>query len=129
MKHVAMIVMATALVLAVAGGGTAPADFLTGVGTAPAAFAAPAYEMVFAAPSLGGSPSVFRIAVATGQVMAIGTQFGPIADAAPLPLGDYHLHVTETPDQKTYWLYRMDSQSGRVWFLSNNTWTEIPAPK
>lgn len=102
---------------------------VAGVGTTSAAFAAPTYQMVLAAPSVGGVPGVFRIAVATGQVINIGTQLEPTVDAAPLPSGDYHLFVTETPDQKIYWMYRMDSQSGRVWFLSNNTWTEVIAPK
>jgi len=116
MRRLAMIVLA--LVFAV-----------VGVATAPAAFAAPAYEMAVVVPPLGGGPSIFRIAVATGQVMTIGTQLGPTVDPAPLPPGDYHLLVTQTPDQKTYWMFRMDAQSGRVWFLSDDTWTEITAPR
>lgn len=116
MRHLAMIVLALGIAIA-------------GAATAPAAFAAPAYEMSFAAPPLAGSPSIFRIAVATGQVMSVGDKLALTTDAAPLPPGDYHLFLMQTPDEKTYWLYRMDSQSGRVWFLSNNTWTEITASK
>jgi hypothetical protein len=118
MRRLAMIVLATSLVLAVAG-----------VTTAPGAFAAPAYEIAVAAPAAGGSPGIYRIDVATGQVMRIRSQLVPTVDAAPLPQGDYHLLVTETIDKTSYWTYRLDSQSGRVWFLMRNAWTEVTAAK
>lgn len=101
-----------------------------GVGAACPAFAAPAYEMIAVAPPAGGDPTFFRIDVATGQVMSfVGTQFAPTTDAAPLPQGDYHLHMTEPADEKSYWLERMDSQSGRTWFLINGAWSEVMMPK
>jgi gamma-glutamylcyclotransferase (GGCT)/AIG2-like uncharacterized protein YtfP len=119
MKHLAMIFVASSLVLAIAG-----------VTSAPAAFAAPSYQMVVVPPAVAGSPTYFRINVATGQVMYIGgTQFVLTMDSAPLPQGDYHLYSAATPDGKSYWMYRMDSQSGRTWFITSGTWTEVPPPK
>ncbi len=118
MKHLAMIVVATSLVFAVA--------------AAPAAFAAPAYEMTLVPASPATGPVYFRINVAPGQVTYIGggNQFVLTVDAAPLPQGNYHLYEAEAPDGKgSYWMYRMDSQSGRAWFLTGGAWTEVSAPK
>jgi gamma-glutamylcyclotransferase (GGCT)/AIG2-like uncharacterized protein YtfP len=100
------------------------------LGGVPAAFAAAAYEAAIVPPAVGGGPTYYRIDVAAGQVVYVaGTQFTPTVDSTPLPQGDYHLHLAATPDGKSYWLYKMDSQSGRAWFLSNGRWTEITAPK
>ncbi len=116
MRRLAMIVVALGLAVG-------------GAMTAPAASAAPAYEVAIVAGQVGGSPTTYRITVATGLVVTVGTLLVPTVDAGPLPPGDYHLFVTETPDNKTYWLYRMDSQSGRMWFLNANSWGEIQLAK
>jgi hypothetical protein len=119
MKHLA-IVVAASLVLAVAGAGVAPA-----------AFAAPAYEMIWYI--ITGGPSFLRIQVATGQVVtARGSQLVLTVDPAPLPAGDYHLYL-EQVDARSWYLNRMDSQSGRTWFLSCPAsgpcyWTEYKGP-
>jgi hypothetical protein len=112
MKNFATIVLAAASMLA-----------------ASVAFAASSYEMAIIAGAVGGSPTFYRIDVAAGQVMTVGSAFGMTADSSPLPQGNYHLYKTESADGKEYWMYRMDSQSGRVWFLSNGAWTEVGPPK
>src|SRR5579862_2321870 len=92
---------------------------------ASAAHASSSYEMAIVPASNIAGPTYYRVNVATGQVNYIsGTQFTATKDAAALPQGDYHLYPQLSPDGKTYWLYRMDSQSGRTWFLSNDSWTE-----
>jgi hypothetical protein len=111
MKRLTMIVMAVSLTLA-----------------ASAAFAVASYEMVILPPPVGGAPQFYRIDVATGQVMSVGTALVLTKDAS-LPQGSYHLYQVASPDAKSYWVYRMDSQSGRVWFLQNGVWTEVAAPK
>src|SRR5271154_509655 len=103
MKHFAMIVATSLLVVA----GVTPAS------------AASAYEMAVAPAAPGVGPSYFRINVASGQVVTVGTAMAPMTDSAPLPQGEYHLYLAG--DARSYWLYRMDSQSGRIWFISNNS--------
>lgn len=94
------------------------------------AHASSSYEMAVLPASSAAGPTYYRVNVATGQVNYItGTQFAATKDAAALPQGDYHLYPQLSPDGKTYWLYRMDAQSGRTWFLSNDSWTEVPPPK
>jgi hypothetical protein len=126
MKHLAMSVAATSLVLAVAG-----------IGATPAAFAAPAYELVVVPPTTTANlPTFFRINVASGQVVSqSGLQFVVTTDSAALPAGNYHLYRTESLDRKGAWdMDRMDSQSGRAWSLSGGggspfVWSEIAEPK
>ncbi len=105
---------------------------------ADAAKAAGAYEVAIVPPATGDiSPGVFRINVATGQVMTVwGTAktFSTTVDSAPLPPGDYHLYVIESLDGKGVWnMDRFDAQSGRTWSLSGGgdapfTWTEVTTP-
>jgi hypothetical protein len=66
MKHLAMIVVASSFVLAVAG-----------IGATSAAFAAPAYELVVVpSTTTVNSPTFFRINVTSGQVVyQSGLQF------------------------------------------------------
>jgi hypothetical protein len=126
MRHLAMIVVASSLVLAVAG-----------IGATSAAFAAPAYELVVVpATAVGNSPTFFRINVASGQVVyQSGLQFVVTTDSASLPAGNYHLYRTESLDRKGNWnLDRMDSESGRTWGLNGGggspyVWAEISEPK
>lgn len=106
-----------------------PAVQLLFAAIAPAAYAS-SYEMAILPASNAAGPTYYRVNVATGQVAYIsGTQFMSTKDAAALPQGDYHLYPQLSPDGKTYWLYRMDAQSGRTWFLSNESWAEVPPPK
>jgi hypothetical protein len=103
------------------------------------ALAADGYEMVTVSPASGDvALGIFRINVATGQVVsAWGSPetYTVIADPSPLPIGQYHLRVGETLDQKGIWyLIRFDSQSGRFWVANRGgkapfTWSEIVAPK
>jgi hypothetical protein len=91
--------------------------------------AAPAYELTLVPPAPNGSPPVYRINVASGEVSyESGNNYLAIKDAQPIPAGTYHLHSQVSSDGKgTYWLYRMDADSGRTWFLSASVWTEIVA--
>jgi hypothetical protein len=58
-----------------------------------------------------------------------GSDFADITDPQAIPVGKYRLYHAETPDNKTYWLYRLETQSGRTWFCSNNVWTEVTRAK
>jgi hypothetical protein len=126
MRHLAMIVMAPSLVLAVAG-----------IGATSAAFAAPAYELVVVPSAAAGNlPTFFRINVASGQVVyQSGTQFVVTTDSAALPAANYHMYRTESLDRKGGWsMDRMDSESGRTWALNGGgsspfVWAEITEPK
>jgi len=98
---------------------------LTAIGST-GSLAEDVYEMAFIAPAIGGGPTVFRINVATGQVGTLGTSaFSDVADPQPIPAGKYRLYVAVTPDNKSFWLYRLETQTGRTWFYSNNNWSEI----
>ena len=94
---------------------------LTAIGSA-RSMAENVYELaVIPPPETGGGISVYRINVVTGQVTnASGFTFPP---------GRYRLYFAQTPDQKTFWLYRLETQTGRMWFFSNSVWTEITQPK
>jgi hypothetical protein len=122
MKSLTLIVLGAALAFSGAGAG----------------WAADAYEMVVVRPPAATNPlGVFRINVTSGQVFATWgtTTFVPSVEPAPLPAGEYHLHVAETLDQKGNWyLYRLDAKSGRTWFATGSpaapvTWTEVTEPK
>ena len=70
---------------------------------------------------------LYRIEIPTGAVVKVdAAQITKIQDSAPLPAGNSpSLFLSEAPDLKTYWLYRMDKATGRVWFLSaGTTWIE-----
>ena len=76
------------------------------------------FEGVMVAAPIGDDQVLYRIEIPTGAVVKIdAAQITKIQDSAPLPAGDYHLFLSEAPDLKTYWLYRMDKATGRVWFL------------
>ncbi|HLH12349.1 MAG TPA: hypothetical protein VKV77_10785 [Methylovirgula sp.] len=91
-------------------------------------YAAP-YEMAMVPPAATYGPSYFRIDVETGEVMSVsGGQYSRTTDATPLPPGDYHL-FPQVDQKGTWWLYRMDSKTGRTWFLLNNAWSEVSPPK
>src|ERR1700722_45432 len=100
--------------------------------------AADAYEIVMVRPASADiALGIFRVNVATGQVV---TAWGYVktytatVDTTPLPAGEYHLHLSESLDQKGDWyLYRIDSISGRIWVAVGGgnapfTWNEIAAP-
>jgi hypothetical protein len=107
------------------------------VGAGPAR-AADSYEMTMIPPlSAGIAIGVFRIDVETGQVVTAwgaAKTYTTVAEAAPLPSGEYHLQLSESLDQKGVWnLYRIDSRSGRFWYAVGGgnlpfTWNEIVAP-
>lgn len=86
--------------------------------------AAAKFEVVTLPSSAKANAALFRIEVATGKVVSLwgngNTQFIPSADKAPIPPGEYHLYDSVDPqaDGTVYWsLYRMESNSGRVWNL------------
>jgi hypothetical protein len=83
-----------------------------------------AYEFAYVPATTVGNPLFFRITVSTGQVFSVGNKLIVVTEAVPIPPGDYHLYPVVSPKDGSYWIYRMDSQSGRVWFFSNNTFTE-----
>jgi hypothetical protein len=75
-----------------------------------------AYELTIVPAATGGSPQVFRLNVATGQVSFVsGSNFTAIPDPQPIPAGKYRLYFTQTPDQSTYWVYRLETLAGRTW--------------
>ena len=99
------------------------------------------YEMVVVRPATtDGPPGIFRVNVASGEVMGVwgwgtsATAYQAVAEAAPLPGGQYHLRVVESLDNKGGWeVLRFDAQSGRTWSLSGGggnpfIWTEAVAP-
>jgi hypothetical protein len=84
------------------------------------------YELAVIPPATGASGiTVFRINVASGHVSSVGLTLTATKDERPIPPGKYRLYFSETPDNKKYWLYRLETQTGRTWFLSDNIWTEI----
>jgi hypothetical protein len=89
--------------------------------------AASPYEITVVPPVPNGSPSIYRINVASGEVSYVsGNNFLAIKDTQPIPPGSYHLHLQTSTDGKgTYWLYRSDADTGRTWFLSAGIWTEF----
>jgi hypothetical protein len=92
--------------------------------------AADSYTLTIIPPAMGGNPTAFRINVATGQVSNVsGSPSTNVTDPQPIPAGTYRLYSTATPDNKIFWLYRLDTQTGRTWFDSNNSWNEIPQGK
>jgi hypothetical protein len=94
------------------------------------AFAAHAYEMMVVPPTSAIGINVYRIDTATGSVASInGLAYAPTADPTPLPQGDYHLRYAQSFDGKTFWVYRMDSQTGHSWSLGGTGWVAITDPK
>jgi hypothetical protein len=88
--------------------------------------AADAYDLVVLRPPQGGAGMVFRLDVTTGQVSAVsGSGFAPVKDPQPIPLGLYRLYPSETPDKASFWLYRLETLSGRLWSYANGAWSEI----
>ena len=91
-----------------------------------------AYELTVVRPGLNQVPTVYRTNVASGQVayVAGGTAFLDVKDPQSIPPGNYHLYFVTSEDKKgSFWLYRLDQQSGRTWYISNSTWYEISSPK
>ena len=92
------------------------------------ALADPAYELAVITPAPNAGPNIYRIDVASGQVsQLVGNNFVTTKDPQALPPGSYHLHWISSADAKSYWLYRLDAQTGRTWFFTT-FWTEyLPA--
>ncbi len=92
-----------------------------------ASLAAHAFELTLVPPVPNGNPSIYRINIASGQVSNVtGVTAVATQDPQPIPAGDYRLYSVSSADGKgTFWLYRLETQSGRTWFLSNNGWGEI----
>jgi hypothetical protein len=89
-------------------------------------FAADGYELTLVPPAMGAGLTAFRLNVATGQVSNVtGAAASDVQDPQPIPAGEYRLYFTQTPDNKTFWLYRLDTRTGRAWFDGNNSWSEI----
>ena len=89
-------------------------------------FAADSYELTLVPPATGENPTAFRLNVATGQVSNVtGSPASDVQDPQPIPAGEYRLYFTQTSDNKLFWLYRLDTRTGRTWFDGSNTWSEI----
>jgi hypothetical protein len=94
------------------------------------AFAAHAYEMTIVPPTSALGFTVYRIDTATGAVASVGAnQYVLTSDPAPIPQGDYHLRYVQSADGKSFWLYRMDSQTGHTWSLIGTGWGVVAEPK
>ena len=84
------------------------------------------YDLAVVRPVNSGSITFYRVNVATGQVSNVtGSPVSNVNDPQPIPAGKYRLFIGETPDHTSYWLYRLETASGRIWFYSNNSFTEI----
>jgi hypothetical protein len=84
------------------------------------------YELTVIRPDASDGVTVYRINVETGLVSNVtGATAADVAESQPLPAGEYRLYSAQTPDKKSYWLYRLDTRSGRTWFFSNNAWNEV----
>jgi len=70
---------------------------------------------------------LFReINVTTSQVTNVSSSsYVDVKDPQPIPPGEYRLYGTETSDNEIFWLYRLETQTGRTWYYSDNSWTEI----
>jgi hypothetical protein len=99
---------------------------MTCIGTS-ATLGAAAYELTIVPPGLSSSPEIYRLDVASGSVAYVsGNNYAATSDPQPVPPSTYRLYTTVSGDNKgTYWLYRLDMQSGRTWFLSSGVWHEI----
>jgi hypothetical protein len=109
---------------------------------APSAAFAANFEVVYVPGTPQVSFTVFRIEVATGQVLsgAAGTpNYTAISDSPALPPGDYHLYLADIlppiPAGAIDWgLIRMDGKTGRTWSLTGGgpapfKWIEMVAPQ
>jgi hypothetical protein len=104
---------------------TATTLILTAIGST-RLLAADGYELTVIPPAMGAGIAVFRLNVTTGQVSNVtGAPASDVTDPQAIPPGEYHLYFAETPDNKTFWLYRLETHTGRTWFDGNNSWTEI----
>jgi len=84
------------------------------------------YELTIIRPDASDGVTVYRVNVETGQVSNVsGASVVDIGDPQPIPVGSYRLYSAQTPDKKSYWLYRLDTRSGRTWFFTNNAWAEV----
>lgn len=118
MKQFSKVIAAGAVFLATAATG------------ATMALAESAYELVVITPAPNAGPNIYRVEVASGQVLqVVGNNFVTTKDPQTLPPGSYHLQWISTADGKSYWLYRFDAQTGRTWFFNGTQWTEYPLPK
>lgn len=100
--------------------------------TGTAVFAAPsAYEVTVVTPGGSATPIIYRLNVATGEVSyTYGVNFSGTKDPQPVPQGTYKLYAASATDGKgNYWLYRLETQSGRLWVLGAGVWNEIAPPK
>ena len=98
---------------------------LTAIGST-GSLAEDVYEMAVIPAGTGGGATAFRINTASGQVSIVsGDNLVDVKDSAAIPAGKYRLYFTATTDNKTFWLYRLETQTGRTWFDGNNAWIEI----
>jgi hypothetical protein len=101
--------------------------YVTAVGSR-AALAAPSYELAMTTPGGSGALTVYRINVASGEVANVSEiPSTNIVDPQPVPAANYRLFVATQSNGTTYWLYRLETESGRTWFLSGGAWKEVTA--
>jgi hypothetical protein len=98
---------------------------------AAASAATPAYEVTVVTPGGSATPIIYRLNVATGEVSyTYGVNFSGTKDPQAVPQGAYKLYAATSADGKgNYWLYRLETQSGRLWVLGAGVWNEIAPPK
>jgi hypothetical protein len=98
------------------------------MGAAPAF--ARAYEMIVIPASSVVGFQAYRIDNATGTVVQMRAgNWAPTSDPTPLPQGDYHLKYGFSADGKNIWVYKIDDQTGRTWYLNGATWAAVAEPK
>ena len=75
--------------------------------------------------------NIYRIDTATGSVASSnnGGAYVSTSDPTPIPQGEYHLRYVQSVDGKSYWLYRMDLQTGHSWSLTGTGWVTMADPK
>jgi hypothetical protein len=92
------------------------------------ALAVPTYELAMTTPATSGNLTVYRLNVASVVVANVSSSpMTNVIDPQPVPPGSYRVFVASSGDGKTYWLYRLETESGRTWFLNNGSWKEVTA--
>ncbi len=96
-----------------------------------ASLAASAYEVTVVTPGGSATPVIYRLNVTTGEVSyTYGVNFSGTKDPQAVPQGAYRLYSAAGADGKgNYWLYRLETQSGRLWVLGAGVWNEIAPAK
>jgi hypothetical protein len=66
---------------------------------------------------------VYRIDTLTGETWSVlETAITPVKEKDRIPQGSYELAVIPTKDGRGHWAVRIDRNSGRMWYATENQW-------